>query len=284
MKVAIAGASGFIGRHLAERLRDRGDEVVAFTLRAGHALPPATFDGVSAVINLAGEPVAQRWNAEVKRRLRESRVQGTYNLIAAMARAEPAPRVLVNASATGYYGSRGDDVLTEVSTPGDDFLAGLTVAWEKAAMHAASLGMRVAVVRSGIVLGAGGGALAKMLPPFRAGVGGKISTGRQWMPWIHLEDSVGLFLHALDREDITGAVNGVAPEPVRNAEFTRSLAAALHRPAMFTVPEFALRLVYGEMTDGLLASQRVLPERARHSGYDFRFPELRPALRQILEK
>ncbi|HZU28398.1 MAG TPA: TIGR01777 family oxidoreductase, partial [Bryobacteraceae bacterium] len=275
MKVAVAGASGFIGRHLVAALHSRGDEVIPFSLRAGAVLSPAVFDAVDAVVNLAGEPVAQRWTAEVKRRLRDSRVQGTYNVIAAMTRATPAPKVLVNGSAIGYYGSRGDEVLTEVSTPGNDFLAGVTVAWERAAMHAASLGVRVALIRTGIVLGPGGGAMAKMLPPFRAGVGGKIASGRQWMSWIHIADIVGLFLHALDRDDVRGAVNGTAPEPVRNADFTRALGATLHRPALFTVPRFALEAAYGEMADALVGSQRVLPERALRTEYGFRYHQLR---------
>jgi uncharacterized protein (TIGR01777 family) len=242
-------------------------------------------DGIrdaDAVIHLAGVPVAQRWNQRVKNDIRDSRVAGTRNLVQALAKLPRKPQVLICSSATGYYGSRGDEVLSESSAPGNDFLSEVCVAWENEARAAESAGIRVVRMRTGIVLDARGGALAKMLPPFKMGVGGKLGSGKHWMSWIHLDDLVSLFQFALVNP-ISGAVNGVAPNPVTNADFTKALASAVHRPAIFPVPAFALRLLFGEMGDILLASQRVAPKAAQSAGFTFRFPELAPALVDVLK-
>ncbi len=240
--------------------------------------PPAdALKGADAVIHLAGEPVAQRWSADVKRRIRESRVAGTENLVRAMAKLPEAPRILICASAMGYYGSRGDEILTESSPPGSDFLAEVCVAWEKAAQAAEPLGVRVVRVRTGIVLDARGGALAKMMPPFKMGVGGKVGSGRQWMSWVHAEDLVGMFRFALNNP-VSGPMNGVSPNPVTNADFTRALAKVLKRPAIFPVPALALKLLFGEMAEMLLGSQRVSPKTAESAGFRFKFTDVGAAL------
>jgi uncharacterized protein (TIGR01777 family) len=225
--------------------------------------------------------VAQRWNAEVKRRIRSSRVDGTRHLVSALAKLSRRPSVLVCGSAIGLYGSRGDEILTEESAPGLDFLARVVVDWEAAAKDAESQGIRVVLLRTGVVLGPGG-VLDKMLPPFRLGVGGRIGGGQQWMSWIHIEDEIRLILFAIEHPSVSGAVNATAPTPVRNAEFTRQLASVLHRPAVFPVPAIALKMLFGEMAGVLLASQRVLPHAAQAAGFEFKHPGIRPALRQIL--
>jgi uncharacterized protein (TIGR01777 family) len=238
---------------------------------------------VDVVFNLAGEPVAEgRWTADKKRRIRESRVLGTRNLVAGLAAVEKRPRVLVSASAVGYYGERGDEELVETSAAGRGFLAEVCAAWEREALAAADLGMRVVCVRIGIVLARGGGALAKMLTAFRLGAGGKLGDGRQWMPWIHLDDVAGILLHASQDVRIQGALNAVGPCPVTNADFTRALAKAVHRPAFLTVPKTALRLAFGEMGYILTESQRVLPQVAEQTGYAFKHPELDGALKAVL--
>lgn len=245
--------------------------------------PPAdSLRDADAVIHLAGEPVAQRWNAEVKQRIRDSRVAGTRNLVQALAKLPQRPGVLISASAVGYYGNRGDETLTESSSAGSGYLAEVCQAWEKEAHAAEALGMRVVSVRTGIVLDSRGGALQKMLPPFRMGVGGKVGSGKQWMPWIHVQDVVDLYRFALE-QTVKGPINGVAPYPVVNADFTKTLAASLKRPAIFPVPGFALRLLFGEMADVLLASQRVLPKAAEAAGFRFQFPQLGPALTDVLK-
>jgi uncharacterized protein (TIGR01777 family) len=244
--------------------------------------PTDAFCDAGAVIHLAGAPVAQRWNPQVKQEIRESRVAGTRHLVAALAKLERKPEVLICASAIGYYGSRGDEVLTESDAPASDYLAEVCVAWEKEAQAAEALGIRVVRVRIGIVLDARGGALERMLPPFRMGVGGKIGSGKHWMSWIHLDDLAGIFQFAL-LKPVSGAVNGVAPNAVTNADFTRALAAAVHRPAIFPVPGFALRLLFGEMAGMLLASQRVSPKAAESAGFTFRFPQLDAALADLLK-
>ena len=301
MKITISGASGFIGRRLLKVLSGAGHSLWVLSRHAGTNLPPgvriSVWDPVKgqppgeslreadAVVHLAGAPVGQRWTAEAKRRIRESRVAGTRNLVEALARLPRRPETLICASAIGYYGSRGDEVLTESSAPGSGYLAEVCVAWEKEAQAAEALGMRVARVRTGIVLDARGGALKRMLPPFRMGVGGRLGDGRQWMSWIHLEDLAALFRFAVENP-VGGALNAVAPHPVTNAEFTRALAQALRRPAMFPVPAFALKALLGEMASVLLASQRVEPRAepraAEAAGFQFRFPQLGPALADLL--
>jgi len=274
MNIAITGASGFIGRHLMKSLAQAGHSVCALSRHA----PPAESD---VVIHLAGEPVAQRWTPAAKQRIRESRIAGTRDLVDALGRLPRRPEALICASAIGYYGSRGDEILTESSAPGNGFLPEVCKAWEKEAQAAESFGIRVVRVRTGLVLAAAGGALQRMLPPFRMGVGGRLGSGRQWMSWIHLEDLTAMFQFAVESQ-VRGPLNGVAPHPVANSEFTRELAQALWRPAVFPVPEFALRLLFGEMADVLLASQRVVPAAAQAAGFRFRFPQLAQALAALL--
>ena len=297
VKIAISGASGFVGRKLMETLLAGGHSVHALSRHAGMNMPrgvrvfawdPATgeppeesLSGVEAVIHLAGEPVAQRWNAKVKERIRGSRVAGTANLVSAIARLRRKPGVLVCSSAIGYYGSRGDEVLTEDSSQGDDFLAEVCAGWEWSASLAENAGVRVVSIRTGHVLHSRGGLLSRMMPAFRAGLGGRLGDGTQWMSWIHLDDLVGLFEFAISKP-VHGALNGVAPNPVTNAEFTHALALALHRPSFCTVPRLALRLMFGEMAEVILSSQRVIPERTRFEGFEFRYAELQPALASLL--
>ena len=278
MNISISGASGFIGRHLMKSLAQAGHSLRALSR---HTPPAESLREADAIIHLAGEPVAQRWTAEAKQRIRESRVAGTRNLVEALATLPHRPEVLICASAIGYYGSRGDEILTESSAPGSGFLPEVCVAWESEAQAAEALGMRVVRVRTGLVLAAGGGALQRMLPPFRMGVGGRLGSGRQWMSWIHLEDLAALFQFAV-HSHVRGPLNAVAPHAVTNSDFTHELARALRRPALFPVPEFALRLLFGEMADVLLASQRVAPRAAEAAGFRFRFPQLAPALTSLL--
>jgi uncharacterized protein len=285
MNVTVTGASGFIGGRLVAALTGQGHTVRALRRADWDTLagepPPDSLENAAAVVHLAGEPVAQRWTPEAKRKIADSRLQGTRNLVTALSTLSRRPAVLVCASAIGIYGDRGDEVVTEMSPAGTGFLANLCRDWEQQASLAEALGIRVVKLRTGIVLGADGGALAKMLPPFKAFVGGRLGSGRQWMSWIHVDDLVALILHAI-RNTVSGAVNGTAPNPVTNAAFTRELAAALHRPALFPAPAFALKLMLGEMSEILLGSQRVLPKAADSTGFRFAFPELTPALRNIL--
>ncbi len=303
MRVAITGATGFIGRRLVDRLLADRHEVVALTrdpTRARATLPRAaravrwdpragTVDATAlrdldAVVHLAGESVAGgRWTAARKAAIRDSRVLGTEALMRALTEAPAGarPRALVAASAIGIYGDRGDVELDERAPPGGDFLAEVCSAWEAAARGAADLGVRVAIVRIGIVLGRDGGALGRMLPLFRLGLGGRLGSGRQWMSWIHVDDLVALFVCALANDAVTGVLNGVAPRPVTNAEFTRTLAAALARPAILPAPAFALRLALGEMATLLLASQRVVANAVRACGFRFEHAELTSALADL---
>jgi uncharacterized protein (TIGR01777 family) len=298
MNVAIAGASGFVGRRLIKLLTERGHSVRILSRHAGTnapagvkvvvwdpmkgAAPAETLRETSAVIYLAGEPVAQRWNDDVKRRIRESRVIGTRNLVAGLSALDKRPGVLVCASATGFYGNRGDTPIDESSSAGQGFLPEVCVEWEREATAASALGLRVALIRTGIALHPRGGALERMLPPFRFGVGGRLGSGRQWMPWIHLDDLTGLYAFALENA-VDGAFNGTAPNPVTNAEFTRALGHALHRPAILPVPPMALKLLFGEMANVLFDSQRVIPKRTQAAGFQFRFPHIEEALADLLK-
>ena len=298
MKIAISGASGFIGRRLLKTLANAGHELHVLSRHAGTNLPPGvrlsiwnpatgepppdSLRDAEAVVHLAGENIAQRWTPEARRRIRESRVEGTRNLVRALSRLPSRPGALICASAIGYYGSRGDEVLTESSPAGEGFLTEVCLEWENEALAAESLGMRVVRMRTGVALDARGGALARMLPPFRLGVGGRVGDGRQWMSWIHLDDLAELFRFAVERP-MRGAVNGVAPNPAPNSEFTRALAGALRRPALLSVPGFALRALLGEMADLLLGSQRVVPNAAETAGFLFRFRQLEPALADLLK-
>lgn len=277
MIIGVTGASGFVGRALSAHLREAGHEVRSISTRA--AIPPEALARCEAVVNLAGEPVAQRWTAAARERIRASRVEGTRRLVEAM-RPHP-PRVLISASAVGYYGSRGDDVLLESEPPSNDFLGQVAAAWEHEATAAETLGVRVARIRIGMLLGRGGGALAKMSTPFRLGLGGRIGDGRQWVSWIHMHDLVRMIAFLLAESTVRGAFNAVSPHPVRNAEFTQALAAALHRPAVFPIPAFALKLLFGEMAQVLLASQRAVPDAILRAGFTFDYPDVFGALAEI---
>jgi uncharacterized protein len=294
--VFVTGATGLIGRSLCEALRRRGDQVTALTRRPGAALPPGVrlvqgdpaqagpwieaLGRADAVVHLAGEPVAGgRWNPERKARLVASRLDSTRRVAEAVAAG--GPTVLVQGSATGFYGDRGDELLDEGAAPGRGFLADLAVRWEAAAAPAAARA-RVVLVRTGLVLAREGGALPALARPFRLFAGGPLGDGRAWQPWIHLADELGLLLLALDDGRASGPLNAVAPAPVRQAELARTLATVLHRPALFPVPELALRLAVGELAGVLLASQRVVPSQAVALGYRYRFPTLGPALRDLL--
>ncbi|HTS24691.1 MAG TPA: TIGR01777 family oxidoreductase [Bryobacteraceae bacterium] len=298
MKITISGASGLIGRRLMKSLGADGHSLNVLSRHAGanmpagvrlsvwdaaKAEPPAeSLRDADAVIHLAGEPVAQRWSTEVKQRIRDSRVVGTRNLVQALAKLPHRPGILICGSAVGYYGSRGDETLVESSAPGSGYLADVCVEWENEAMAAEPLGIRVVRLRTGVVLDPRGGALQRMLPPFRMAVGGKLAAGKQWMAWIHAQDLVGIIQYALDHP-LRGPVNGVAPYPVVNADFAKTMAAAVHRPAIFPVPGFALHLLFGEMAGMLLASQRVIPKEAEAAGFRFRFPQLTQALADLLK-
>ena len=277
MNVAITGASGFIGRAVADHLRSSGHIVRAVSLRG--AIQPGMLAGVNAVVHLAGEPVAQRWTRAARERIMRSRVDGTRALVAAM-RAQP-PQVLISASAVGYYGSRGDEILIESAPPADDFLGRVAVAWEQEAQAAEPLGVRVARLRIGMVLGPKGGALARMLPPFRMGVGGRFGSGHQWMSWIHIEDLVALIAFLMKESTVRGVFNATSPFPVTNREFTQALAEAVHRPAIFPVPAFALRWMFGEMSEVLLASQRAFPDAAQRAGFVFEHPDIFTVLAEL---
>jgi uncharacterized protein len=297
VNITVTGASGLIGRRLLKNFGSAGHGLVVLSRHAGTNLPPGVGltpwdpmkgpppeDGLrnaDVVVHLAGEPVAQRWSDTAKQRIKESRVTGTRNLVQGLAAMRNKPKALICASAVGYYGSRGDEMLRESAAPASGFLPEVCVAWEQEALAAEALGIRVVRIRIGIVLDARGGALKQMLPPFRMGAGGKLGDGRQWMSWIHLADLASLFQYAVENP-VSGVFNGVAPNAVSNADFTRELAKALHRPAIFPVPVFALKLLFGEMSEILLASQRVVPAAAQSAGFTFRFPELGGALKDLL--
>jgi uncharacterized protein len=280
VKVLLLGGSGFIGRHLATALSKRGDEVVRLSLRdpAGAAIVAATCD---AVVNLAGEPVAQRWNDVVKGRIVYSRTELPRRFLSALSVLERKTSVYVSASGIGYYGTSETETFVEMSPPGSDFLAEVCVGWEEHAFKARDLDLRTSVIRTGLALGVDGGALAKLLPPFRLGLGGRTGNGRQWYSWIHIDDLVGIYLAALDAGD--GAYDATAPDPVTNAAFTSALGKALHRPAMFPTPPFALRFMLGEGAYAVLTGQRVLPKRTIDVlKYRFAFEALEPALADLL--
>jgi uncharacterized protein (TIGR01777 family) len=288
MNVAVTGASGFIGRRAMQLLRAQGHTARPVSLRSasGPGQLANLMDGCEAVVHLAGEPVAQRWSAGVKKRILDSRAEGTRTLLAAL-RDHP-PNVLVSASGIGYYGSCGARILTEQSSPnpenGHDFLCKVAAAWEQEALEAEKLGIRVVRLRIGTVMGLGGGALQKMLFPFRMGLGGRLGPGLQWMSWIHIEDLANMILFALRESTLRGVLNATSPHPVTNAEFTRALARAVNRPAVIPVPAFALRFLLGEMSEMLLGSQRAIPEAALRAGFEFQYPEIGAALIQILNE
>ena len=279
MRIAVIGASGFIGRHLVRGLEGRGDEAVPLSLRDPEAAGRAC-DGADAVVNLAGEPVAQRWTDKVKERIRSSRVDDPRKLIAVFATLDAPPRAYISASAIGYYGTSETATFTEASSPGNDFLAEACIAWEAEAAKAAQGGRRVAIVRTGLVLGADGGALARLLPIFKLGGGGHVASGNQWYSWIHIDDTVGIYLAAID--GVSGVLNATAPHPVRNRDFTSALARAVKRPAFFPIPEFTMNLAFGEGAVVVTKGQRVLPERTSAQGYTFRYPGIDAAFADIV--
>ncbi len=297
MKALITGGTGLLGSALRENLPDAvvltrdpararreggSSRAVAWQPEA-EAAPSEAFEGVDVVFNLAGEPVANgRWTAEKKRRIRDSRIVGTRNLVSGLMPLARRPDVLVSASAIGYYGDRGDEVLDESAPAGRGFLADVCAEWEREALAAVALGVRVVCVRIGIVLAPGGGALARMLTPFKFGAGGRLGSGEQWMSWVHIDDVVGLLLHASRAHDVRGAMNAVSPSPVTNAVFTRALGDAVHRPAFMPVPKAALRVAFGEMSEVLTASQRVVPHVAERSRYVFAHTSLTGALAAAL--
>jgi uncharacterized protein len=303
MRVVVTGATGVIGRAVVAALRERGDAVIALSRDAArgrerlgegvevHAWPEpaqrpppaAALAGAGAVVHLLGEPVAQRWSAAAKRRIRDSRVGSTRQLAGAIAALPDGerPAALVSQSATGYYGPRGAETLDEDAPPGDDYLAGVVGDWEREA-RAAEPAARVVRTRTGVVLSPSGGALAKMLPPFKLGAGGPVAGGRQYVSWVHLDDVAGAVLRCIDDPSLQGAVNVTAPNPVTNAELSKALGRVLRRPAVLPVPALALRALYGEMSTIVTTGQRVLPARLQAAGHAFRFPELEPALRDVL--
>jgi uncharacterized protein len=279
VKVTVLGASGFVGRALVAALTQRGDTVRTESLRDPARAADAS-DGSDAVVNLAGAPVAERWTEERKRTIAHSRVDLPHAYLTALERVAQRPAAYVSASATGYYGISRTATFTETSPPGDDFLARVCTAWEAETERAAALGMRVAIVRTGLVLGRDGGVLAKLLPLFRSGLGGPVASGQQWYSWVHLDDLIGIYLLAID--GYRGALNATAPNPVTNREFTRALAAAVHRPALFPAPEFALKLVFGEGAYIVAEGQRVLPEATLAAGYRFRYRDIDAACAQLV--
>jgi uncharacterized protein (TIGR01777 family) len=303
MRIVIAGGSGFLGRPLTTRLARDGHDVVVLTRDSKRSRGPvgstvtwtpdgktgpwaSALEGAGAVVNLAGESIAgKRWTDTHKARVLESRVQATRSLVAAIRDAAAPPAVFVSGSAVGYYGPRGDDPIAEDAAPGSDFLAGVCVAWEAEAMRAASARTRVVCMRTGLVLERDGGALPEMLPPFKFGAGGPVGSGRQYWPWIHRDDWISLVSWTIAQPSVSGPVNLTAPNPVPNAEFARALGRAMHRPAFMPAPAFALRLLLGEMADGLLLSgQRAVPAKATNAGFTFKYPHVDDALRAIFSR
>jgi len=299
MNLVITGASGFIGSHLVERLRARSHSLTLFTrgrpdekrASAGRWVvwEPGSraewenyIDGADGVIHLAGEPIAgKRWSAAQKEKIRSSRVATTRALVNAIARAKDKPKFLISGSAVGYYGPRGDELLTETSKPGEGFLADVCREWEAEARKAETQGIRVALLRSGIVLGKGKGALAKMVRPFKLFVGGPLGSGKQWMPWIHIADEVGLIEFLIERADAAGPFNATAPNPVTMEDFCRALGDVLNRPAWTAMPASLLTIMLGEMADMLLTGQRAVPQAAQALGYEFKYSNISEALQSL---
>jgi uncharacterized protein (TIGR01777 family) len=301
MRVLVTGASGRIGKALCGELLNHGDEVVGLTRdpdkaaaaqpqMTWHAWEPtlerpteAAFEGVDAVVNLVGEKINQRWSDDAKRKIMDSRKVATHNLVGTMEGLAAKPKVLVSQSAVGYYGNRGDEVLDESSAPGEGFDASVCVEWEKAAHEVDRAGVRLAIVRTGQVMETGGGILGELLLPFKLGLGGPLAGGKQWVPWIHLSDEVGILIWALDTESVTGVVNGTAPNPVTNKEWSKALGKALGRPAVLPIPGIAVEVKFGrEFGKVAQGGQRVLPKRTEELGYAFRFPMIDGALRDLV--
>ena len=298
MKILVGGSHGLVGTALIKSLEAAGHEVFRLVRYAPnsaaeiewspdrYSIALARIEGFDAVVNLAGESIAAgRWTDEKKQRIRDSRIKGTKLLGDALANLTDSPKTFICASAIGYYGNRGDEILTETSAPGDDFLAKVCADWEEATALATEKGIRVVNARFGVILDKKGGALAKMLPPFRMGVGGRIGSGKQWMSWIALDDVIGGLQFALANDSIRGPVNFVAPNPVTNAEFTKTLGKALSRPTLFPIPAFVVRLLFGEMGEALLlGGQRVAPKELLAHGYQFQYSQLEAALPTLLQE
>jgi uncharacterized protein (TIGR01777 family) len=302
MKITVTGATGLIGRQLVAALKQRGDEVTILSRNpdtAGSSLgvtalawdpineeaPVEAVNGADAVIHLAGEPVSQRWTAAAKDAIRASRVDGTSNLVAAMRQAQTRPGAFISGSAVGWYGPLGPERVEETAPAGSGFLAEVCSAGEKAAEQAAELGIRTAIVRTGVVLSAEGGALAKMLPPFKAGVGGPVAGGKQMMPWIHIDDMVALLIAAVDGgSEWAGPINGTAPTPVSNRDFSKALGRALKRPSFSPVPSFAIKAMYGEMSEIVLTGQNAVPSKATSLGFTWQHGDLNEALQSVLKR
>ena len=296
MRCLVTGGTGFVGKHLIQKLENpvvlgrnpqrinqQLTNVEARQWSPGKPIDPRVFDGIDTIFHLAGEPVYKgRWNAAKKKRIRESRVEGTRSIVQALEKLAQPPKTLICSSAIGYYGSRGDERLTESSAAGNDFLAKVCIAWEEEARNLEKSGVRVVSVRIGVVLGKDGGALEQMLLPFKFGLGGRLGNGRQYISWIHIDDLIGIMLYAASNEKIKGAVNVVSPQPVTNRDFTSTLADALHRPAFLPVPGIALRITLGEFAEVILGSQKVIPEKVIQSGYTYLFPELPAALADLV--
>jgi uncharacterized protein (TIGR01777 family) len=301
MRVLVTGATGLIGSTVCDALLARGDEVAGLSRDPGrarqsnptvswhawdpvHERPPeAAFEGVDAVVNLVGEEINQRLTDGAKQRIRESRVRGTRNLVDGMLAATPTPRTLVSQAAIGIYGDRGQAMVDESTPAAEGFLAKVVVDWENEARRAEGSGIRVVIFRTGLVLDPGGGLLKQLVPPFKLGVGGPLAGGDFYMPWIHRDDEAGLILWALDNADVTGTLNATAPNPVTNREFSKALGGALHRPSAIPAPRFAIVALRGEeLTEQIVGSYRVIPRRATDLGYRFRFPDLEPALRDLV--
>ena len=301
MKVAVTGATGLVGGALCESLNRDGHQLVLLARRAEQAErgcprarvtsweatsgapSPEFLEGLDAVVNLVGEPIAAgRWTKARKKAIRESRTMGTAHLVEALSRCQSRPRVLINSSAVGFYGDRGDEILEENSVPGAGFLASVCREWESQAEQASQLGIRVVLLRGGLVLSTRGGALPRILLPFKAFVGGPVGSGKQWMSWVHIDDEVDVIRYLIDQDSIRGPVHCTAPNPVTNREFSRNLGEVLRRPSFMPVPAFALRILFGEMADTLLEGQRVVPRKLEAAGYRFRFPELRGALKDLI--
>lgn len=299
MRILVTGASGFVGQRVVKELLKNKHEVVVLTrniaksaLNLGShckfvqwdavSVPPlSAFEGVEGVINLMGESIAdKRWDDAQKQKIHDSRINGTHLLIKAISELAKKPKVLVSASGIGIYGNRDAEVITETSTTGNDFLANLCKEWEAEAFKAKDLGLRVAVVRTGVVLGRNGGALKKMLPIFKLGLGGPVGSGKQYMSWIHVDDLASIYVEAINNASIEGAVNGTAPYPATNKEFTKALGKALHRPAFMPVPTFALKSAFGEMSSVLLEGQKVLPTKIKEKKFRFHYPTLEMALKE----
>jgi uncharacterized protein len=299
MRVVVTGATGMIGRALVRALRERDDDVAvlsrdsqrasrqlgvkAFSWQPAHGPPPAeALEGREGVINLLGEPIAQRWTDSARQRIFASRELGTRNLVAGLRESGPRMRVLVSQSGVGWYGPHGDERLDESAPSGDDFEAQVVVAWEREAQRAEDLGLRVVRTRTGVVLSGSGGALEKMLPPFKLGVGGPVAGGRQYLSWVHLDDVVRAMLFCLDNKEASGPINLTAPEPVTNSELSKALGRVLHRPAFMPVPALAVKLLYGEMSSIVTTGKRAIPKRLTELGYEFEYTDVEAALRAAL--